>query len=887
MKKLDFRFTVAMRLVLALATTAALSAGLAMILHHRSLAADLERAAQQRLESAARAANLLADGHLDAMRDRYRAISGTPQLRANLEVNHAPTLAYYTGTLREREGADLVVFSDRDGQEIAAAGDRALLPVTQGVDRAALVSQAGKVYAVVVTDLHTSAGRVGRMMAVERVVESILARWSELSGVDVRFAAPGARDPNALTRQARSLGDLDLVVVASLDAERAALKRSRMNLMAAGSIAVALSLVACTLLARGFVRPILAIQHATERIRRGDLGVRLKSRRRDEIGDVARAFDLMLEDLDGSRREIDQHLSELRRSRQHLAKAQEMARLGSFELDFDKQRPLGLRGSDQLWSLFQVDPDQARLSPQPMLDRIHPEDRDDLISAVQATLVGGGSMHADFRIELPDGSERIMHTQAQLTRGSSKQVSRLEGTVQDVTDRHRTEEQIRYLGHHDALTGLGNRLLFAERFALAMAQARRRDSGFGILLLDLDKFKRINDTLGQEGGDEVLRRVADRLVRSLRKSDAVVRGTDGDPAVSRLGGNEFTLLLADVNDAQDLAIAAKRVLEALAHPLELAGHELVLRGSIGIAAWPIDGQDLDDLLRSAGSAMKHAKTRGGGQYQFYDESMNVAAAEALDLESRMRHALARDEFEMHYQPKVALDSGRVTGYEALIRWRDPDRGLLAPGCFIPVAEQCGLIVALGDFALREACLQLVAWDRQDDGGVALNISVNLSIHQFKTGTLVETVTRILEETGARPERLEFEITESTAVQDEERVVQDLSRLREMGITVSLDDFGTGQSSLSYLRRLPVDTLKIDISFVRNIEHSEEDASLTAAIIGLGHARGLCVVAEGVETDAQRRLLAEWGCDEIQGFLVSPALPPEEAIRLASQPAFAP
>jgi diguanylate cyclase (GGDEF)-like protein len=477
--------------------------------------------------------------------------------------------------------------------------------------------------------------------------------------------------------------------------------------------------------------------------------------------------------------------------------------------------------------------------------------------------------------------------QAQLARDTTGPVSRLDGTVQDVTDRHRAQEQIRYLSHHDALTGLGNRQLFAERLELAMAQARRRGTRLGVLFVDLDHFKRVNDTLGQSVGDAVLSRVADRLVHCLRQTDVVARRTGSEPAISRLAGDEFTLLLSDVSDPQDLALVATRILFALGQPLDLGGRELVLGASIGIASWPSDGEDMDALLRSASSAVEHAKERGGNRYVFYDESMNVAATEILELETRMRRALANDEFEMHYQPKVALADGRVTGYEALLRWRDPRSGLRPPAAFIPVAEQCGLIFPLGAFALRAACRQLAAWQTRGAGGGGPSVAVNLSAHQFKSGTLVEEVAAILEETGAPPNRLELEITESAVMHDEKGVVADLERLRAMGVAIALDDFGTGQSSLSYLRRLPVDSVKIDMSFVRNIAHSHEDARLTAAIVSMGRARGLCVVAEGVETDVQRRLLADWGCHEIQGFLVSPAVPADEAIALATAPAFEP
>lgn len=876
------RVTVASRLMLVLAATAALSAALAMGLHDRALAADLNRAAQDRLARASQATNRLVEGHLQAIRERYRAISGTPQLRANLEVAHAPTLTYYAQTLGIREGAELLAFFDRDGQAMAVVGDEKLLAAAGAVETEDLVAAAGHAYAVVSVDLHTSAGRVGRLLAAERVEAETLARWSDLTGVEVSLDAPGSGDPDALRRATRSLGELDLFVTASLASEHDALRRSRTNLIFAGSLAIGLSLLACALLARGFVRPILGIQHAADRIRRGDLDVRLASERQDEIGDVARAFDLMLDGLGESRREIERHVAELRSSQSQLAKAQEMARLGSFELDYEKGEVSELRGSDQLLSLLGTAPGVGPIDPETLLERVHPDDREGLVSAVLETFEGGVAMRSDLRIRLPDGSERIIHAQAQLLRTASGEPARLEGTAQDVTDRRRADEQIRYLAHHDGLTGLGNRRLFAERLQIAITQAGRRGLQLGVLHLDLDRFKIINDTLGQTVGDEALRRVADRLVRATRVADVVVR-SDSNTAVSRLAGDEFILLVGGIGNPQELALVAERVLELLSQPLQLEGHELVFAGSIGIAAWPTDGRDGDALLRSASSAMQHAKERGGGHFRFYDDSMNASATEFLEIEAGVRRGLARGEFELHYQPKVRLSDGRVSGYEALMRWRDPEAGLVTPNVFIPVAERCGLILPLGEFALQEACRQLVAWQSERPEGDIPKIAVNLSAHQFRSGNLVQTVAATLEASGAAPEQLELEITETAVLHHEKDVVAQLEQLRGMGIAIALDDFGTGQSSLSHMRRLPVDTLKIDMSFVRNIEHSEAEAGVTAAIVAMGHARSLRVVAEGVETEGQRERLATWGCDEIQGYLISRALPPEEAIRFAYAP----
>jgi diguanylate cyclase (GGDEF)-like protein len=566
---------------------------------------------------------------------------------------------------------------------------------------------------------------------------------------------------------------------------------------------------------------------------------------------------------------------ELRESQERLANAQYLARMGSWQLDLATGEVHVSEGFVAIYGF----PNGASVLPyQALLDRVHPDDRPPIIAAGELCLREGRSAHIDHRVLLADGSERIVHSQLMLgVEESGRQ--RLEGTVQDVTERKRAEEQIRYLAYHDSLTGLGNRLLFKERLGVALAQARRNEGVLGVLFLDLDHFKRINDTLGHSVGDRLLQGVADRLVATVRASDVITRSgrMDADHAVSRLGGDEFTMLLTDLRDVQDLAKVARRILDVLSAPFALEGHEVVISGSIGITARPLDGDDVETLLRNADAAMYHAKDRGRNNYQFYTESMNAVALERLILESKLRRGMEQGEFELHYQPKVALPEGRLTGFEALVRWRDPEQGLVLPGVFIPLCEETGLIRPLGDWVLGEACRQLARW--RDAGREPLPVSVNLSVHQFRSGGLVESVRRALSETGVDARLLELEITESALLQDEAAVVGALEALRRLGIRIAIDDFGTGYSSFSYLRRLPVDVLKIDRSFVQHIETSPDDAALLGAIVSMGRALRLRVIAEGVETVGQRELLAGWGCDEMQGFLVSPAVPAEAAAGL--------
>ena len=867
-----FRWSVGLRLLLALAGLVTFSSVVALSLQDRALARDLERAASSRLDRGARAAGQLVAAHLASLEERYRAVSGTPQLRANLEVQHPPTLAYYAGDLQRREGADLLAFLDRDGRAIASAGNEDLLAAAIAAPASALSAHAGKPYFITTTELRTAAGPLGRLVAVDAVDALLVERWSDLCGAPLAFHAPETRADFA--RVVAALPGLELRVGADLVAERAALRHSRENLALAGAVALALSLIASVLFARGFVRPIRAIQHATERIRGGDFVTRITSTRRDEIGDVARAFDAMLDHLQASRAEVAAHLDELTRSRAHLDNAQRRARIGSFEIDLATRE---IEGSRQLRALYQLEESDKPIDPTQLLDRVHADDRSQVAESITQAMRDGTPFVADFRVVLPDGVERVVHCQAQVTVSDDGTPLRLEGTAQDVTERRRAEEQIRFLAHHDSLTGLDNRRMFTDRLRASIENAQRRGLMLGVLFLDLDHFKRINDTLGHTLGDELLRGVAGRLVQCVRGTDVVGRSGEFASAISRLGGDEFTVLVDRIGDPQDLSVVAMRILELLSTPFDLGGHEVVIGASIGIAAWPLDGEDGDALLRNADSAMYHAKEHGRGQYQFYTESMNAAAVRRLEIEQRLRAGIPRGELEVHYQPKLDLRTQRVAGFEALVRWRDPERGLIAPGEFIGVAEQSGLIVAIGEIVLEQACRQIASWEQDKIGPAGWwRVSVNVSARQFENGDLVETVQRALAATGARAERLELEITESTVMHDEKSVIATLSQLRAIGVAVSLDDFGTGYSSLSYLRSLPVDTLKIDMAFVRNIANNDEDAALTAAIVSMGKARGLRVIAEGVETADQRRLLTSFGCDEIQGFLISAALPAEQA-----------
>ncbi|GBL44793.1 diguanylate cyclase/phosphodiesterase [Sulfuriferula multivorans] len=437
------------------------------------------------------------------------------------------------------------------------------------------------------------------------------------------------------------------------------------------------------------------------------------------------------------------------------------------------------------------------------------------------------------------------------------------GIMRDITERKATEEKIIHLAHFDALTDLPNRRLVQDRTQQTIAWARRADAQFAVMFIDLDKFKSINDTLGHNVGDQLLQRVAQRLIESLRAEDTV----------GRQGGDEFIVLLASLSAAEDSAVVAQKILSALSAPFVINGQDLRTGASIGIAVYPQDGEDVETLLKNSDTAMYHAKEAGRSNYQFFAQTMNAAAAERLLLESSLRQAIDRNQLLLHYQPLVNIADGRIVATEALVRWNHPELGLISPARFIPIAEDSGVIIPLGDWVLRRACYQLKQWREQ---GIPLQrMVVNLSPRQFRQKHLVQTFTQVLKETGVDPHWLGLEVTESVIMENPEEAIGILCELKALGIELSLDDFGTGYSSLSYLKRFPIDKLKIDQSFVRDITTDPDDEGMVAAIIVMAHQLSIRVVAEGVETEAQLAFLRGQGCDEYQGYYFSRPLPADE------------
>ncbi|MBM4131045.1 EAL domain-containing protein [bacterium] len=437
----------------------------------------------------------------------------------------------------------------------------------------------------------------------------------------------------------------------------------------------------------------------------------------------------------------------------------------------------------------------------------------------------------------------------------------------DITERKVAESKVYRLAYFDTLTGLPNRVSFAERLEREVQRARRHGHKLAVLFLDLDGFKNINDTLGHGTGDLVLQWVADRLRLSVRPADMVsrVEYAPEEIELARLGGDEFTVLIPDLRQAEDALGLAHRIHETLRRPFALDGRDLVLTTSIGIAVFPNDGEDAATLLKHADTAMYHAKDSGRDNCRYYSASLTQEAMRRLDLESNLRLALERDEFFLAYQPQLDLASGRIRSVEALIRWRHPDKGLVPPMEFIPIAEETGLILPIGAWVLRQACRDAVAWAAR---GTPLRVAVNLSAVQFRAPDLVDIVKSILAETGLPPERLELELTEGALMEDNASTLAMLNALRGVGLELSLDDFGTGYSSLSYLKRLPLTNLKVDQSFVRGLPADQENLAIVRAIVSLAKNLGFTVTAEGIETQEQAGLLREMACDTLQGYYIS-------------------
>ena len=451
------------------------------------------------------------------------------------------------------------------------------------------------------------------------------------------------------------------------------------------------------------------------------------------------------------------------------------------------------------------------------------------------------------------------------------------GLVRDISERKRSDEQIRRLAYCDSLTGIPNRQAFLETLERELARSKVGNKKFAVLFMDLDAFKRVNDTLGHNVGDNLLKLVSERLRDTTRPSDLVTRAELVNNNLARLGGDEFTILIPDLERVENALQVAHRVKEAMRRPFQIDGHEIYVTASIGISLFPQDGDDCDALLKFADTAMYHAKTSGKNNAKLYNSSLTMQIMSHVKLEVGLRKALKNDELYLLYQPQIDVASARIVGVEALVRWRHPERGLILPTEFIPLAEEMGLIVPIGDWVLRTACRQAIAWQRPDQAPP--RIAVNLSAKQFKDEALAQNVLAALTDSGLPAHLLELELTEGTLMDDAEATIVTLAQLRSIGVYLSIDDFGTGYSSMNYLKRFAVRAIKIDKSFIAGLPQDSENAAITRAIIALAHGLKMAVVAEGVETDAQLLLLEQFGCDTVQGYYLGHPLPHDAITRM--------
>jgi len=560
----------------------------------------------------------------------------------------------------------------------------------------------------------------------------------------------------------------------------------------------------------------------------------------------------------------------LRRARERIAALEERVRLlearsevlraagiGTWDLDLTRDRAVWDGPVEALLGLDEHRPESLTSR----LERIRPPDRERARQTVLAAFRRGRA----FEVEVPvrtSGGTRIVQSRGRVLPGPDGSPARATGLYWDVTEQRRTEQRARELADHDALTGLANRRFFEEQVEIALRRADREASLVGVLCLDLDHFKQVNEGLGYRTGDALLCATAARLARRVRAGDPLGRLEWPEGTISRMDGDEFSLLLPGLAEPEQAARVARRLLHALAEPFRLEGQEVYVGASIGLALYPVDGRDAPTLLRNANSAMHAAKAGGRNDYRFFAESMNRLAHRRLQVEKAMRRALREEGLALHYQPLVDAKSRRIVAVEALVRLRDSQDNWFGPDEFIPIAEDTGLIVPLGEWVLRQACRQARAWE---EAGRPLRLSVNLSSVQIARSGFQHQVAQVLRETGLDPQRLVLEITETAILRDRTLALEALDAICSLGVTVALDDFGTGYSSLTWLRQFPIGCLKIDKTFVRDVGLRPGDAQLTEGIARLARGLGLVVVAEGVETELQAERMTAFGCHTLQGF----------------------
>jgi diguanylate cyclase (GGDEF)-like protein/PAS domain S-box-containing protein len=559
---------------------------------------------------------------------------------------------------------------------------------------------------------------------------------------------------------------------------------------------------------------------------------------------------------------------ELNRNKHRLSRTQELAKLGNWDLDLINNT---FHCSAQALRLLGAKESEGEVTYKNFFKPVVVQERDKVIEHIESAIRANRPFSINYRIILPDGTQRFILNSGEIFYNENGVAEEVSGAVQDVTQLKNAEEEIRLLAFYDGLTGLANRILFMDRLDREIAASKRHERIFALLFLDLDQFKRINDTFGHHVGDLLLKSVSETLQKCIRNTDTAARvvNTDSEAFIARLGGDEFILLLSDINAPENASVVARRILQEMPKTHELEGHSVSVTTSIGISTFPTDGENSELLLKHADSAMYHAKETGRNNYQFYKESLNAAVLERFSIEQDLKHAMEREEFVLHYQPLIELSTRKIIGAEALIRWMHPQKGMIPPDKFIPLAEESGLIVEINKWVIQTACKQNKHW--RESGFTPIRIAVNLSGYQFTSQNIVQIIRDALEEASLDAKNLEVEITENTLMQNTEDTVRVLEQMRDLKLRIALDDFGTGYSSLSYLTSFPVDTIKIDRSFVMGCGMANNTRIIIKAIVAMGHSLGMKVVAEGIESEDQFELLKEYGANEGQGFHFSPAV----------------
>lgn len=565
----------------------------------------------------------------------------------------------------------------------------------------------------------------------------------------------------------------------------------------------------------------------------------------------------------------------LRSSQALLDTAQRIAKLGHWEWSRNTEQT---RWSNSCGELIPIEGFVASGTMLSLRDFIHKDDLNSVIESFDMSIADSQTYQVEFRLIIPGVCERIIRMQGEPQTDEMGECVSMVGTIQDITERHNTQQQIHNLAYYDHVTGLPNRALLQERLTSVLRRSERTREMFAVLFLDLDRFKVVNDSLGHDAGDDLLSQVSQRLSESLRDSDFVSRSPNDADAldkhtIARLGGDEFVVLLTDIGKVEDAANVAQRIAKRIADSYDIKGSVVNISTTIGISVYPADGSDAEMLLKNADIAMYHAKKKGRNRFQFYSEEINVKAQERFSLEQDLRKAIKDEDFRLVYQPKIDCRTGRISGVEALIRWDHSDMGPVSPAEFIMLAEETELIIPLGEWIISTACEQAKKW--HDKGFKDLQMSINCSSIQLVKADIPELMLNVLEKTGLDPKFVEIELTESLLLEDVEQGIRIIEDLRATGIKTSIDDFGTGYSSMSYLRRLPVDKLKIDQSFVKEIGEQKSDGAIVNAILTLAKHLGLQVVAEGVETVEQLNFLYDNGADEVQGYYISQPKRPED------------